>query len=164
MLPPCKEYGEHTWCPHTFEPPSPSPPPPLGFISHFSSIHNPPGDASPWPLQRSELSSCWQVHRYYIYNKHFANKLTALSLYQESFINNNIVNQLKCIYWFNYKIVIGSGHVHKYEAVLWTLERFSKTTFCDKMFNFSPRELKFSGKMYFSYTERPASTKIEKVL
>ena len=23
MLPPCKEYGEHTWCPHTFEPPSP---------------------------------------------------------------------------------------------------------------------------------------------
>ena len=27
---------------------------------------------------------------------------------QKSFINNNIANKIKCMYWFNYKIVIGS--------------------------------------------------------
>ena len=32
------------------------------------------------------------------------------------------------------------------------------------MINFSLRELKFSGNMYFSYTERLASAKVEKVL
>ena len=35
-------------------------------------------------------------------------KLTTLSLYQSSFINNNIVNKIKCMYRFNYKIVIDS--------------------------------------------------------
>ena len=44
-----------------------------------------------------------------------------------------------------------------------TLERLSKITFSYKMFNFSLRELKFSGNMYFSYAERLASAKIEKV-
>ena len=55
------------------------------------------------------------------------------------------------------------GHVHNYEAVLWTLEKLRKTTFCYKMINFSQRELKFSGNMHFSYTERLASAKVEKV-
>ena len=49
----------------------------------------------------------WQMHRYYIYYKYFVNKLTTLSLYQKSLINNSIMNK-KCMYWFNYKIVIGS--------------------------------------------------------
>ena len=31
-----------------------------------------------------------------------------LCLYQMSFINSNIINKIKCIYWFNYKIVIGA--------------------------------------------------------
>ena len=62
------------------------------------------------------------------------------------------------------KIVIGSGHVHKYEAVLWTLERLIKTIFCYTMFNFSLRELKFSGNMCLNYTERLTSARIEKVL
>ena len=56
------------------------------------------------------------------------------------------------------------GHVHKYESVLWTLEKLRKTIFCYKMINFSLRESKFSGNMYFSYLERLASTKVEKVL
>ena len=30
------------------------------------------------------------MHRYYIYNKYFINKLTTLSLYQKSFINNMV--------------------------------------------------------------------------
>ena len=56
------------------------------------------------------------------------------------------------------------GHVHKYDAVLWTLEKLRKTIFCYKMINFSLRELKFSGNMYFSYTERFATARVEKVL
>ena len=56
------------------------------------------------------------------------------------------------------------GHVHKYEAVLWTLEKSRKTFFCYKVINFSLRELKFSENMYFSYTERLASTKVKKFL
>ena len=55
------------------------------------------------------------------------------------------------------------GHVHIYEAVLWTLEKLRKTTFCYKMINFSQQELKFSGNMHFSYTERLSSAKVEKV-
>ena len=39
-----------------------------------------------------------------------------------------------------------------------------KTIFCYKMINFSLRELKFSGNMYFSYLERVVSAKVEKVL
>ena len=56
------------------------------------------------------------------------------------------------------------GHVHKYEAVLWTLEKLRKTIFYYKMINFSLRELNFSGNMYFHYFERLASAKVEKVL
>ena len=56
------------------------------------------------------------------------------------------------------------GHVHKYEAVLWTLENLRKTIFCYKMINFSIRESNFSGNMYFSYLERLALAKVEKVL
>ena len=57
-----------------------------------------------------------------------------------------------------------SGHVHKYEVVLWTLEKLRKIIFCYKMINFSLKELKFSGNMYFSYTERLVLAKVEKVL
>ena len=56
------------------------------------------------------------------------------------------------------------GHVHKYQAVLWTLEKLRKTIFYYKMINFSPRESKFSGSKYFSFTERLASARVEKVL
>ena len=56
------------------------------------------------------------------------------------------------------------GHVHKYEAVLWTLEKLRKTIFCYKMINTLLRELKFSVNMYFSYTERFVPAKVEKVL
>ena len=52
-----------------------------------------------------------------------------------------------------------NGHVHKYEAVLWTQEKF-RIFFCYKIINFSLRKLKFSGNMYFSYTERLTSTKV----
>ena len=45
-----------------------------------------------------------------------------------------------------------------------TLENLGKTIFCYKMINFSLRELKFSGIIYFSYLERLASAKLEKVL
>ena len=40
----------------------------------------------------------------YIY---FVNNLATLFFNQKSFINNT-VNKIKCIYWFNYRIVIGS--------------------------------------------------------
>ena len=45
-----------------------------------------------------------------------------------------------------------------------TLENLGKIIFCYKIINFSLRELKFSGNMYFSYLERLASAKLEKVL
>ena len=38
------------------------------------------------------------------------------------------------------------------------------TNFCHKMINFLLRELRFSGNMYFSYTERLLSAKVVKVL
>ena len=57
-----------------------------------------------------------------------------------------------------------AGHVHKYEALLWTSEKFRKTSFCYKMINFLPSELKFSENLYFSYTERLALAKVKKVL
>ena len=37
-----------------------------------------------------------------------------------------------------------------------------KTIFCYKMINFSIRDLKFSGNMHFTYTERLAPAKVEK--
>ena len=58
-------------------------------------IHKPPGDADLWLPKRSELSDCWQMHNYYIYNKYFIKKIPTLSLYQKSFINNNTVNKIK---------------------------------------------------------------------
>ena len=69
---------------------------------------SPPEDPSPWPLKRSELSGYWQMHGYYIHNKYFVNNLATLFHYQKSFTNNNFVNKIKCIYWFNSKIVIDS--------------------------------------------------------
>ena len=43
-------------------------------------------------------------------------------------------------------------------------KKLRKTIFCYKMINFSLRELKFSGNMYFSYPGRLAPGKVEKVL
>ena len=43
-------------------------------------------------------------------------------------------------------------------------KKLRKTIFCYKMIKFSLRELKFSGNMYFSYPERLASAKVEKVI
>ena len=40
--------------------------------------------------------------------------------------------------------------------------KLRKTLFCYKMINLPLRELKFSGKMYFSYAKRLASAKVEK--
>ena len=57
-----------------------------------------------------------------------------------------------------------TGHIHKYEAVLWTLEKLRKTCICQKMINFFLGELTFSGNMYFSYTKRLASAKVKKDL
>ena len=58
-------------------------------------------------LERSELPGCWQIHRYYIYNKYSVDKLATLSLYRKSFIsNNNIVTKLQYIYWLTYEIII----------------------------------------------------------
>ena len=39
-------------------------------------------------------------HRHYIYNKsfYFLKELITLSIYQKSFINNNIVNKIKYMY------------------------------------------------------------------
>ena len=81
------------------------PPPPSSTVTQF--ISQSPGDAGPWPLNRSVLSGCWQMHRYCIYNKYFITKLITPSLYQKSLINNSIVNKIKCMYWLTYKIVIG---------------------------------------------------------
>ena len=67
-----------------------------------------PRDAGTWYLKRSELSGSWKMHRCYISKKYFVKNLTTVSLYQKSFISNNIVSKIKCIYWLNYIIVIGS--------------------------------------------------------
>ena len=44
------------------------------------------------------------------------------------------------------------------------MEKLRKTIFCYEMINFSLRKLKFLGNMYFSYLERLALAKVEKVL
>ena len=44
------------------------------------------------------------------------------------------------------------------------IKKLRKTIFRYKMINFSLRQLKFSGNMYFSSLERLASAKVEKVL
>ena len=40
------------------------------------------------------------------------------------------------------------GHVHKYEASLWTLENWEKYLFCYKMIIFNVTVLKISENMY----------------
>ena len=81
------------WCTHTFGPPPTISVlyPPLG-LTHSPTVAQsiiPPGDAGrPWPMKWSELLGCWQMHRYCTYKKYFVNKLTTLSLYKKSFINN----------------------------------------------------------------------------
>ena len=41
------------------------------------------------------------------------------------------------------------GHVHKYEAVLWTSEKLRKTIFCYKMINFSLKVVEIFSKYAF---------------
>ena len=48
--------------------------------------------------------------------------------------------------------------------MLWKMKILRKTIFFYKMIKFSLKELKFSENMYYSYTERLASAKVEKVL
>ena len=67
------------------------------------------------------------------------------------------------IFWKKIKWRI-NGHFHKYEAVLRTLEKLRKTIFCYKMINFCTKGVKYSGNMCFSYLERLALAKVEKVL
>ena len=59
----CNMVSLHFWLPL----------PPLGFPCTVVRSISPPGDPAPWPLKMSELSGCWQMHRYYIYNKYFLN-------------------------------------------------------------------------------------------
>ena len=75
-----------TRCPQMFEPPhlwalSPTWANPLPRHPPTPTVAQsikPPGDAG---------CPCWSsMHRYYAYNKYFANKLTTLSLYKNSFI------------------------------------------------------------------------------
>ena len=47
---------------------------------------------------------------------------------------------------------------------MWTMKILRKTIFFYKMIKFSLKELKFSENMYYSYTERLALAKVEKVL
>ena len=74
--------------------------PTLGLNSLPIVVQFPPADAGPWLLIRSELSGYWEMYRYYIYNKYFVNKLTTIFLYQKGFINNNIINKIRRMYWF----------------------------------------------------------------
>ena len=85
--------------PHPPTPLTPPPPPPLSFITTdtptVAKFISQLGDTGPWPLKWSELSGCWQMHRYYIHNKYFVKKLTTLSFNQKSFKRN-------CSYEKNY--------------------------------------------------------------
>ena len=57
------------------------------------------------------------------------------------------------------------GHVINIRQCCGDWKNWKKTTnFCHKMINFLLRELRFSGNMYFSYTERLLSAKVVKVL
>ena len=47
---------------------------------------------------------------------------------------------------------------------MWTMKILRKKIFSYKIINFSLKEVEFSRNMYFSYTERLASAKVEKVL
>ena len=96
------------WCPHIFEPPISGCHPLVGITPlHCSSIHKP---LSPrrCPSDRSEFSGRWQTYRHDIHIKYFVNILTTISLYQKTFINSNLVNKIKWMYWFNYKTIISS--------------------------------------------------------
>ena len=74
------------------------------------------------------------MHRYYDYNKYFVNKLTTISLYQKSFINN-MVNKIKCIYQFNYKIGIDSQR--KTMLTLTSFRRTLRNKLCMKTINYA---------------------------
>ena len=81
--------SSHFWNPNflTLSPTWANPPTVAKFVL------SPPWDASPWLLKRSELSSCWQMHRQQICNKYFITRLTILSWYHKRLINNNSVNK-----------------------------------------------------------------------
>ena len=108
----CSLIWTSSWCPHTFESPQLWAssltwvnPPPHPIVAQSIS---PPRRCRSMTFEKVRIVGFLTSGWYYIYNKYFVNKLTTLSLYKKSFINNNIVNKTKCIYWFNCKIVIGS--------------------------------------------------------
>ena len=48
------------------------------------------------------------------------------------------------------KKALRKGHVHKYEAVLWTFKKWPKPYFCYNLVKFAPRDLKIWENMYFN--------------
>ena len=58
-------------------------------------------------------------------------------------------------------LLLISGHVHKYQASLWTLENWEKYLFCYKMIIFSVTVLKISENMYIIDIEVLSLSKIK---
>ena len=126
--------SSYFWSPHLWALSStwanPPPPPSLTVPQSIAPpTPSPSGDTGPLYLKRSELLGCWQMHRYYIHYNYFVNKLITLSLYKKSFRKNNIINKVKCIYWFNYRIVVGSQKSNKIMSTLtslnWILDAYT---------------------------------------
>ena len=77
--------------PHQLQVSSPTwtnPPTLAQFISSPLPPAPSPGNAGPWSLKRSELSSCQQMDRYYINSKLFVNKLkgTLMQIWKSSYM------------------------------------------------------------------------------
>ena len=87
---------------HFWVPPLPHLPPELfplpGLTPHCSSIHKPPRRSWAMAFQKVGIVRLLTMHRYNIYNKYFVKNLATLFFNQNSSINNNIVNKIKCIY------------------------------------------------------------------
>ena len=87
-------------------------PPPL-LLSHCSSIYKSP--------QEMLIHDLWKDQNCQVADKCIDTTFTInilytslpLSLYQNSIINNNMVNKITWINWFNYKVVIASQRTSK---------------------------------------------------
>ena len=100
-----KDLGVTAWCPRTFKPPTfglyplllgPTHPPHCSLIHKPPPTHPPtPGDAGPWPLKRSALSGCWQMHRNYFCNKYFLNYNPGQNIWNKLEKCNNIGQEKK---------------------------------------------------------------------
>ena len=95
--------SSHFWNPSRLYPPLGLPPtPPPTLAQSISPQEMPIHDLS-------ELSSCWQIHQYYIYNIKFCKQAhQPFPFTRKSSMSNNIVKKIKYISWFNHRIVIGS--------------------------------------------------------